>query len=140
MAQTHVYLFTSAPSKDEAADKIERWLEEYAGREFYEGWDIEKDGIVPVSALSKEFVDKELAEVEVFRGEKAMEALQAEADGDRFRQGCALRHVSDILCEHLCGDMPWYNTEHCSWHVPGEKDRLENPDDTWWAVKTAFYY
>ena len=125
------YVFVGADSAEEARTRVEDWLIEYHGREFYDGYDVGE--AVHLDTIPVEYFDKELCRVE-----DNLARFRENADSsrcDRLYEGQNLMSAASILLEHLCPEMPWFNTVCWDWTVPDAEEAWEA-----WAVMTTFHY
>jgi hypothetical protein len=139
MSGVNKYLFITAESKEDAVSEIECRLDEWSGREFYEGYEIVEEETVPVSEIPDGFISNGKDRIQALLQSSRVEAETRRVAGKRFDEGRALRVVSDILCEYFCEVMPWFNINSWSWQVPKERDKYIRPEDDYWAVMVRFY-
>jgi hypothetical protein len=133
------YVFTLADNAEDAKWKVERWMEENEGNEFYDFADFEDPstplliGDVPVHELKEawERVEKQLPIIE---GDIA----RYKASGDRLMEGYSHIRYGNILNENLCSDMPYFNMEDWDWSVPNKTIGREG--SLWYAVEVVFHY
>jgi hypothetical protein len=140
MFHISVYVFTVARDEDDAARRVENRLEDFCGREFFDGFEVRKDSVVSVWSLVPEYVTARLKALDVLLRRRRKEAAGLAESGDKFQEGHALNRVGDILCEQMCEDMPWFNMEDWNWEIPGPVDISKNPGEDWYAVMTDFRY
>jgi hypothetical protein len=136
------YLFIPAGDKREAVEEIDSRLNDWLGKEFYDGYEIVQSETKPVSEIPAGYFDKELCRTEDVLQSKRDEAERERRQGFREDEGHALRTVSDILCESFCQEMPWFNVDMWDWRVPYNHacDVVSLGDnETWWAVMVKFY-
>jgi hypothetical protein len=146
MAVVSSYCFVFADGKEAAVRRLERWVEDYAGKEFYDGYVVKLDQTVLFDMLSTDYLDKERARVEDSIGYWRTDAGIAWKSGNRRREAYAMRHASDLLDEKLCDAMPYFNIECFDYTLPSVLDPSEvrhwfNPtkDGQWWAVMVDFH-
>jgi hypothetical protein len=139
--ETKAYIFTAAENAYEAADQVDRWLEDNWDREFYRRYDVERDDVHAVLDMDGSFFYGKRSDVDNILRSQRKEAETANASGDKSMEGKALRNISDILLESMCPDMPWFNMERYDWKVPDEDDEKHlMGNDRWFAVMVKFYY
>jgi hypothetical protein len=134
MSVVSVYCFVETEDKKELINRAKSFLENWLGNEFYDGFRVQEDGVLPyLSDLPSDYLEKECSRsqnlIQHLR-EKAAEMREAE---DRLGEARAMRRASDLLYENLCPDMPWFNIESADFSIPSDPLR-------WGAVMVDFYY
>jgi hypothetical protein len=139
MAGVLCYVFTRAEDGRDARESVESWLDEYLGREFYDGFEV--GSAQRRSEMRDKYIDRRYADVSYLLDRKREEADKAKLTKDRQGEGWAHHTVANILLERLCPEMPWFNKEAWDWSLPDKDGRLHgNPPDNWWAVEVRFDY
>jgi hypothetical protein len=138
MANTCVYVFTVAPDKDRAEDRVEGRLEDWREREFFEGIEVLRDSTVLVSSLSPEYFADGLERVDRMLRRRLEAAVALAECGNKSGEGYSLICAGNILRESLCRDMPWFNMDYMDWKVPD--DAYKVPGTDWYAVMVDFRY
>jgi hypothetical protein len=136
MATVSVYCFVAAGDKEEAARIVGVEIEERCEREFYEDWEVLEDGVRPLSALSDDYLTEEYSHSQDMIQRFREEGEQARKKGNRLAEACAARRLSDLLCENMCPDMPWFNFEGYDFSLPSGPPGIGQ----WFAVMVEFYY
>jgi hypothetical protein len=125
MARKSIYFITEAEDKEEARDNVARWLGEYLGREFYEGYEVSDTDIMRVHEVEPGLLERKL-----YASEKLVEYYRREIahfseKHDRFMAGHNHVCLGKILMRYFCKDMPFWNLLKEDWALP-------EPDN--WAV------
>ena len=133
MSTKTCYVFVCADGMNDAVDSVERWLDDYLGREFYEGFEVVKESACRIGALREQrgYADARLAEIENRLRQLRIDAEAFRSAGDRDGEGIILSEMADILCERLSISMPWFNIERWDWQIPDGED--------YWAVMVTFH-
>jgi hypothetical protein len=130
-------VFTCAEDKEDARDSVESWLDEYLGREFYDGYRIGET--VHRSEIHHSYFDKEWTRVEDMLDRQREEAEKYRRGKDRQGEGQAHHIAANILLERLCPEMPWFNRDTWDWSLPDKDGELEGEQDNWWAIEVTFH-
>lgn len=133
MARISVYFITKAEDREEACANVESWLEDFIGREFYDGFTVVKEDVRRCGEFNRDFMDalkqrKQQKLQEVYRYEKLVE--QWKAEGNVYQAGYCYVCLGRILMEALCEDMPFYNLSTQDWTEPDQYD---------WAVMVTLH-
>ena len=134
MSETSVYFITEAEDKEEARDNVERWLEDYMGKEFFEGYEISRTDVKRVFELVPGYFENALRECEERAAcyRKDIEEHNKKDDSvNQYMAGYAHVHLGHILMESFCEDMPFWNLITNSWDLP--------EDENDWAVMVTLY-
>jgi len=138
----HCYMITLAESAEDAKTEVEIWLEDHAGREFYDYADLEE----PANVVLVSQVRQELEELKAEK-EKLLPVIEAEIDGykkagNRGMEGYAHKRYGAVLDEDPSYDMPFFNLSNWDWSIPTEVPKgdgiPENSD--WYAVMVDFHF
>ena len=140
MSRVSIYVFISASDKDAAVSRVQSFLEESCGREFFDGFEAVEDDVILASGLTPDYIRKgDEAAADLLQHHRKRAAECAEA-GDKHGEGYALMSAGEILAEHLCSDMPWFNLDYWDWTVPCESHAPAEPGHNWYAVMVEFHY
>jgi len=136
MSCTSKYILIEAENEDGAKMYAERFLDEYAGREFFDGGCINTEtagSVVPLSQVKDE-LEKDKREIfTVTLPEIEKEIADYKEHGVRMQEGWAHIRYGEILSECVCSDMPFFNPDYGDWTIPEDADR-------WYAVLVDLHY
>jgi hypothetical protein len=114
-------------------DKVEFFCQDRADdREFYDYYQVKEKGVKPLTPGFREELDALRMESVDRLQEHRDNAEKRRRAGSPSTEAAELRQVSDLLWENMTPDMPFFNTEDCSYHLPRELD-------DWWAVLVTFH-
>jgi hypothetical protein len=130
------YLVTFAENEEDAKLKTESWLDEYAGKEFFEYGVIDEESEKQVVSLDeiREQLEAEKAELEKKLPEIEEEIRKCKESGNKSMEGDYHKRYGFILCEELTEDMPYFNIDLWDWSLPDEK----KDNGKWYAVLADF--
>ena len=136
MARTSVYFITGDESedRDEARASVDFWLEDYLGREFYEGFEISYEDVKCIFEFEVGYFENALRESEERVADYQKEIVEYGNKDDqhsRYKAGAAHVRLGHILMKSFCEDMPYWNLRGYSWDLPGDKND--------WAVMITLY-
>jgi hypothetical protein len=131
MSRVSLYFITPAEDRDEAEALVESWLEDMAGREFYDGFDVVTEDVRRVYGFSPGFFAdrKRRVQQEITRYAEGM--ARWEAENNARMVGYCHVCIGHILMESCCHDMPFYNLGTVDWTEPDKDD---------WAVRVTLHY
>jgi len=112
-----VFLLTLAENEKEALSKARNWIDNNAGKEFFDYGELVSDEAVLVDTIKEELKakkEKALNELSFIEQDISMYIKQ----GDRKGEGWSHVRYGKILLEHPTSDMPFYNIEECDWSIP----------------------
>jgi hypothetical protein len=133
MSTTSVYCFVEADSKEAALKRARYFGQDSLGKEFYNGFEIREDDVLPFSELSAYFLVKGKVQNEQFLLRLRGDLEYAQERGTRLHEGLVMLEIGRLLVEDLSSDMPWYNFERADYSLPADAEG-------WWAVKVDFHY
>jgi hypothetical protein len=132
---------TLAEDAENAKSKIEGWIEDYAGREFFDSGKVSESKAVLLSEIQSELEEGKL---EVNRLLPIIENDIAgyKTSGTRGMEGYCHKRYGRILDEDLCSDMPFFNQEYWDWSIPTEVPKFEGKtlDMQWFAVMASLHH
>lgn len=136
----HVYIFTLAENAEDAKSNVRYWLDDYAGREFYDYAGLEEPEI---SMLLKDVpageLEESLCETERLFQIIERDIAQYKASGNRDMEGFSHIRYGRILSQSFCDDMPYFNMEYWDWSVPDKVPETATGCE-WYAVRADFHY
>jgi len=128
-----VYFITFAASPEDATEIVESFVEERAEREFFEFAELAQ----PEKCILLDEIREDLQnDLETLLNEIVPkienDIILYKENGNRLMEGNAHIRLGNIMSEHLCEDMPFYNIDEDNWNLSPVIKRLE--DQQWYAV------
>jgi hypothetical protein len=134
------YIFTLAENDEDAKSNVRSWLDDYAGREFYDYAGLDEP---ETALLVKDIPATELEEARE-ETERLLPVIKNDIDlwekeGNHSMEGYCHCRYGRILGEYLCSEMPYYNMDTGDWSIP-DKVPDEAKGMNWYAVRANFHF
>jgi hypothetical protein len=136
MSHLHSNIITLAEDVEDAKSEVRIWLEDYAGREFFDyGGLLEKVSLVKDIAVElekqKDVVLELLPDIE-------QEINRCKAEEKRTSEGYHHIRYGRILSEECCCEMPFFNIHDGDWSIPIKNEFMDGRE--WFAVMVDLHY
>lgn len=135
----HCYIITLAMDAEDAKGNVRHWIDDYAGREFFDyGGIAEPEKVVLVNEVreeletSKEDTERLLPIIE-------NDFIKYKANGDRGWEGYCHKRYGQILSEDLMIDMPFFNIYNWDWSIPSDVPN-KTEGSHWYAVMADLHF
>jgi hypothetical protein len=135
----HCNFITLAESVGDAKSNVNCFIDEYAGRYFFDYGGLEEPD-EPVVLLDeiREQLEADKAEVDKLLPKIEEEIKVCKIKGHKSMEGYHHKRYGRILDEDLTSDMPFFNIENWDWSLPVEVPE-ESESNNWYAVRVDLH-
>jgi hypothetical protein len=136
----HVNIITLAVNEEDARSNVRCWIDEYAGREFFDWGGLEEpDEKVVLLSEIMDRLEKEKVAVDTIIPDIEKDIKRHKENGDKGAEGFCHKRLGAILLEDPTDDMPFFNIENWDWSLPTEIPE-EREYCNWYAVMADLHF